>query len=1795
MEFEVSSTSSYRSSVTKQIRQMIEKYNADSLLKEFLQNADDAKASRLTVALDLRNHGSFKQQALNIATGPALVISNDALFNDQDFKAIDQIMDGGKVDKAQSTGRFGQGFTSSFSISDHPSLISGGMRHGTSKWFDAHKSAVCKELDDEVATWKHDEVNSSTYERLEPWLRTFLLPGEEDTVGRTVFRLPLRTSETAKTSEISRQIFTEQRFYNWCDEWRKSSDNLLFLRNVHTLILCIVHENGKTQELLKIETKNIEEIKSVKQKLNKTIPTTMSPQEICQSWLSNNIDLPTVTYEHEFQCNYFDRSASRTESVNYKWAVVNGLFKGTDSLLLKQALKFLGLGPNFRKVLPWAGVAIPIGQQIPKNDDMGQFFTFLPLGIRTKSKAHMQGWFELDDKRTSIVLKAGNDDQTPLVKWNLMLAEHAIGKAWAELLLEYKHNLSETDYYEFWPNFSKDSDEITSYIQKGFYTRMAKAECLKVWHKDSYYWAKPSIEHFYCSRQGKVAAPTKELKKIVQNELKLIFPEPPSFVISNLRAFGGIISEFTPDVLIDAVLERSRDLIFPQEEYLLSDLFFASKQSVSHVLKYSLLGTLGVSGVDGLPLQYCLDGKLHRIQDLSLFSTGHDLSLFKNDKSKFVDQSIYDLDLREMPITWLSPTLENKLKILSQMMSLVLVDLDWFDELVELIRRSGESERQTDRVRRLLVSLPVYKNSASKPTTLNELRSVGKSTYLELKSENREYYEMLGVCLFDKHWVQSYQRLHDLLGPSVSPLSIITNEVILVEIANMNQSVRLSLEDQDFRHFVLKSIGRANKSHSDYKSLIHKIKNHIPLALTQNGSLTSINGRKASLYLPGGFKVDKSLAQISDLYDLVHSGEQKFFDVFEKLDVSSMSFSDYIENVVVKHLNGSSDIESKIRLLEWLCNELESVRNDPNVIKLLTSASFVPAANGSFLRATEVYAPNFFGTLPESIKATAKKLRPFQNENWNKLLELCGAQKTVSIKALHQGAIYISQRRDVEEAFNLVSFIKRHLPEFENAAKQCATVHKDFSGIPWIPCVQGKNVVDGKENADLQLGSPKSITLQTHKYKLCPSFNLLAPKIEHENQKERTSGRDSLSSLYKFLGLETFAQTRDQIRNYQKLIGTPINHSNERFLFNASTRFYAVCGREKELRYEDKPEKILINREWVQPKNVFFRRVSGLPGLHSVEDFLGVLKHDQTDVTKGLEKLGVRTGPSKEFLIDYLTLNLGLDRVLNSDQVLVAKSALSLLQKEHLQVINKWDEVPLLTTNGKLCISSKVFLDEGDDLVSASSKNEYLRVCVGEFTKLAAKTNAKSIKYDSEMSIKNDETEFLSPRQVPDDIAKFSRKLKTNWFENAVRRLAFHNLKSPRSEVEQSYKDRLIPDRITMCKSLTLSCNIGLQWIYDTNRQKVFNRDGELYVVLGSTRVLCEALASYVSNEFSLNTESSIMIATLVKDIESEEEANEYLGEEKGIPELPNETKFNQRVFSHDFATVESDVVDLIEADLDEEDYHTEDSAVSDEPRTIPVGVNNNVGEIGDVGLKPSKIKDEVQDPWEQTRRLDAHLYKSEHKERTVKSGISSNQGKTQDSSKVRTSSEQIEKGNLGDLTYNAPSASRSKSRSPAEKLEIRKLDVGHRDYVSHNRKSGMGTAFTGNQTTLLGDDGENNVLNAIEKSLPSGHKIVKAPKNNPGYDLLEIDVNDAAVRKIEVKTLPAGWGERGVKLSRTQVELALIDPTWSLIVVVGQNTSQATFLDLGNPFNKVKSYFLPNAWNQELVGDCVEILPLIR
>ncbi|OBU27961.1 hypothetical protein AYY22_14890 [Photobacterium kishitanii] len=258
MSIPASRTSDYREKLTTSIRGKIEKYNIKSLLKEFLQNADDAGATQLQVTLDLRTHESFGDESFNIATGPALIISNDAPLTDKDAVAIGKLMDGHKVDSAHSTGRFGQGFTSSFSVSDHPSLFSGGIDDGMSMWFDVHHSHVCKDEADPVITWLHRHIREDHpehYPTLTKWLNTFLLPDEDDVKGGTVFRLPLRTQDTAKFSAITSQIFTLEHFDNWCDEWKKHPENLLFLRNINSLTMFVVDSAGTKHDRLQIKTK----------------------------------------------------------------------------------------------------------------------------------------------------------------------------------------------------------------------------------------------------------------------------------------------------------------------------------------------------------------------------------------------------------------------------------------------------------------------------------------------------------------------------------------------------------------------------------------------------------------------------------------------------------------------------------------------------------------------------------------------------------------------------------------------------------------------------------------------------------------------------------------------------------------------------------------------------------------------------------------------------------------------------------------------------------------------------------------------------------------------------------------------------------------------------------------------------------------------------------------------------------------------------------------------------------------------------------------------------------------------------------------------------------------------------------------------------------------------------------------------------------------------------------------------------------------------------------------------------
>ncbi len=216
--------------LVNRIRNLIYDYDSGSLLKEYLQNSDDAKATELVITYDQTIYKNLRGTEFEKVSGPALILSNNSIFREKDFNSIEEIGAQGKISDAHSTGRFGHGFSSSFSVSDHPSFISRDRIY----WFDVTKEAVCKNEDGSFLIWEEEE-----FSQISDWLDVFEVAGLKEHMyyNGTIFRLPLRTKETAPDSKISSQIFSHDDFLKWCKEWRDGAENLLFLRNIKRLVL----------------------------------------------------------------------------------------------------------------------------------------------------------------------------------------------------------------------------------------------------------------------------------------------------------------------------------------------------------------------------------------------------------------------------------------------------------------------------------------------------------------------------------------------------------------------------------------------------------------------------------------------------------------------------------------------------------------------------------------------------------------------------------------------------------------------------------------------------------------------------------------------------------------------------------------------------------------------------------------------------------------------------------------------------------------------------------------------------------------------------------------------------------------------------------------------------------------------------------------------------------------------------------------------------------------------------------------------------------------------------------------------------------------------------------------------------------------------------------------------------------------------------------------------------------------------------------------------------------------------
>ncbi|PVD18434.1 hypothetical protein C0Q70_20983 [Pomacea canaliculata] len=122
-----------RATLIRELRNVLDEYPDDGqILKEMIQNAEDAGASEMKFVSDTREFNRNvspadikKHPYLNFFKGPALYAFNNAKFSDRDWQGIRMIHTSVKEADPLKVGRFGLGFKSVFHLTDRLTIISG--------------------------------------------------------------------------------------------------------------------------------------------------------------------------------------------------------------------------------------------------------------------------------------------------------------------------------------------------------------------------------------------------------------------------------------------------------------------------------------------------------------------------------------------------------------------------------------------------------------------------------------------------------------------------------------------------------------------------------------------------------------------------------------------------------------------------------------------------------------------------------------------------------------------------------------------------------------------------------------------------------------------------------------------------------------------------------------------------------------------------------------------------------------------------------------------------------------------------------------------------------------------------------------------------------------------------------------------------------------------------------------------------------------------------------------------------------------------------------------------------------------------------------------------------------------------------------------------------------------------------------------------------------------------------------------------------------------------------------------
>ncbi|KAG0047760.1 hypothetical protein BGZ83_007240 [Gryganskiella cystojenkinii] len=380
--------------IVDRISGILKSYDALSIFTEFLQNAEDAGATKCVFKLDPNVYGtdSILSPRMAACQGPALIIYNDAEFTKDDLHALCRLGVGNKRKDPTKIGRHGQGFNSVFHLTDVPSVVS-----GTSiGYFDPLRAYLpeIRRPQGFVAQGgdlrDFQTLKGSTYaDQMAPYKGHFGCDMENPFKG-TIFRIPLRTPATTLAnveSAFGDRAWTVERLKSILSNWREESRiAMLFLKNITTIEI-------QDDDYCSVTTKSD--------------TTDGSALEEYTSPLASKDTTSARLINVEFELG--------SEHKDQEWLICH------DSEFLQSTPKDLMDLAKKNRWIPDRGVAFPWPPlESTSKKIQGRVFSHLPmpLPLKTNTPFHLHASFALLSERKGLagdVTSGATDDQA---RWN---------------------------------------------------------------------------------------------------------------------------------------------------------------------------------------------------------------------------------------------------------------------------------------------------------------------------------------------------------------------------------------------------------------------------------------------------------------------------------------------------------------------------------------------------------------------------------------------------------------------------------------------------------------------------------------------------------------------------------------------------------------------------------------------------------------------------------------------------------------------------------------------------------------------------------------------------------------------------------------------------------------------------------------------------------------------------------------------------------------------------------------------------------------------------------------------------------------------------------------------------------------------------------------------------------------------------------------------------------------------------------------------------------------------------------